>query len=63
MSASLCERIEINEGSAVLRGRAMPVDRVLDLLACGASFEEIMELYGSLRREDILACIEYAYSK
>lgn len=33
---------------------------VLDLLAAGASFEEILSDYPFLEKEDILATIEYA---
>jgi uncharacterized protein (DUF433 family) len=36
------------------------VTDVLELLGAGASFEEILEDYPYLEREDILAAIEYA---
>jgi uncharacterized protein (DUF433 family) len=36
------------------------VTDVLDLLSAGASFEEILQDYPSLEREDILAAIDYA---
>lgn len=36
------------------------VTDVLDLLSAGATFEEILEDYPYLEREDILAAIEYA---
>jgi uncharacterized protein (DUF433 family) len=36
------------------------VTDVLELLSSGASFEEILEDYPFLEREDILASIEYA---
>ena len=32
---------------------------ILDMLANGATFEEILEDYPDLQREDILACIAY----
>jgi uncharacterized protein (DUF433 family) len=38
----------------------MRVSDVLDLLAAGASFQEILSDYPSLQREDIVAAIEYA---
>jgi uncharacterized protein (DUF433 family) len=38
----------------------MRVSDVLELLANGASFEEVLEDYPSLEREDILAAIAYA---
>jgi uncharacterized protein (DUF433 family) len=36
------------------------VTDVLELLGAGASFEEILQDYPYLEREDILASIEYA---
>jgi uncharacterized protein (DUF433 family) len=36
------------------------VKDVLELLAAGASFEEILQDYPFLEKEDILAAIEYA---
>jgi len=36
------------------------VTDVLELLGAGANFEEILEDYPYLEREDILASIEYA---
>lgn len=36
------------------------VTDILELLSEGASFEEILEAYPSLQRDDILAAIEYA---
>jgi uncharacterized protein (DUF433 family) len=36
------------------------VTDVLELLSAGASFEEILEDYPCLEREDLLAAIEYA---
>jgi len=38
----------------------MRVTDVLELLAAGASFEEIMRDYPFLEREDILAALDYA---
>jgi len=38
----------------------MRVTDVLQLLSSGASYEEILEDYPDLVREDILAAIEYA---
>jgi uncharacterized protein (DUF433 family) len=36
------------------------VTDILELLSAGASFEEVLEDYPYLEREDILAAIEYA---
>ena len=38
----------------------MRVSDVLDLLAAGASFEEILRDYAFLERDDILAALAYA---
>ncbi len=38
----------------------MRVSDILDLLAAGASYEEILQDYAFLEREDILAAIAYA---
>ena len=40
--------------------RSLTVAQVLELLAGGMSFEEILEDYPYLEKEDILACLEYA---
>lgn len=47
-------------GHPCIRGMRIRVTDVLDLLSAGASFEEILEDYPYLEREDILAAIEYA---
>jgi uncharacterized protein (DUF433 family) len=60
-------RITIEEGKCggrpCIRGFRMRVSDVLQLLASGASFEEILSDYPFLEREDILAAIEYAASQ
>lgn len=57
-------RITINDaqcgGRPCIRGMRMRVTDILELLSAGASFEEILEDYPYLEREDILAAIEYA---
>ncbi len=58
------DRIEINPkkmgGKPVIRGTRIPVYLILELLANGWSFEEILESYPQLTKEDILAAIRYA---
>ena len=58
------ERIEINPqkmgGKPVIRGTRIPVYFILELLANGWDFDEILENYPQLTREDILAAIRYA---
>lgn len=57
-------RITIEQGKCggrpCIRGQRMRVTDVLELLAAGASFEEILADYPFLEREDILAAIDYA---
>ena len=47
-------------GRPCIRGKRIRVSDVLDLLAAGASYEEILRDYAFLEREDILAAIRYA---
>lgn len=64
MSSDLLSRITIEAGKCggkpCIRGYRMRVSDVLDLLAAGATFEEILTDYPFLEREDILAAISYA---
>jgi len=61
----LLERITYNPdilgGKPTIRGRRLAVENVLGMLASGDSPETIMEGYSWLEREDILACLAYAY--
>jgi uncharacterized protein (DUF433 family) len=47
-------------GRPCIRGHRLRVTDVLELLAAGASFEEILRDYSFLEREDILAALDYA---
>lgn len=47
-------------GRPCIRGMRIRVTDVLNLLGAGATFEEVLEDYPYLEREDILASIEYA---
>jgi len=62
--ADLLRRITIEEGKCggrpCIRGRRIRVSDVLELLSAGASFDEVLEDYPFLEREDILAAIAYA---
>jgi uncharacterized protein (DUF433 family) len=64
MNVERLNRITIEEGKCggrpCIRGLRMRVTDVLELLGSGASFEEILEDYPFLEREDMLAAIEYA---
>jgi uncharacterized protein (DUF433 family) len=62
-NADLLQRISIDAatcgGRPCIRGLRIRVADVLHLLSAGASFEEILADYPFLKREDILAAIEY----
>lgn len=64
MKSELLQRITIEPGQCggrpCIRGKRIRVTDVLELLSSGASFEEILEDYPFLERDDILAAIEYA---
>jgi uncharacterized protein (DUF433 family) len=64
VSIERLKRITLEEGKCggrpCIRGFRLRVSDVLELLAGGASFEEILADYPFLEREDILAAIEYA---
>ena len=64
MNAERLKRITVEEGKCggrpCIRGLRIRVSDILDLLASGASFEEILTDYPFLEKEDILAAIEYA---
>ncbi|NPA91870.1 MAG: DUF433 domain-containing protein [Chloroflexi bacterium] len=47
-------------GKPVIRGTRLTVDYILNLLAHGASVEEILEEYEGLTEEDIRACLLFA---
>jgi len=58
------ERITVNPkilgGKPIIRGTRLSVQFILELLASGATEEEILKDYSHLRPEDIRACLEYA---
>ena len=60
----LLERITVNPkimvGKPVIRGTRLTVEFVLNLLAHGASIEEILDEYKGLAPEDIQACLLFA---
>ena len=62
--ASLLDRITINpticHGKPTIRGLRYPVDMLLDLLAAGATPDEILADYADLEAADISALLAYA---
>jgi uncharacterized protein (DUF433 family) len=61
---SLLDRVTINpaicHGKPTIRGLRYPVDMLLDLLAAGATTEEILADYADLEAADISAVLAYA---
>lgn len=57
-------RITINDaqcgGRPCIRGMCIRVTDILELIASGSSFEEILEDYPYLEHEDLLAAVQYA---
>jgi uncharacterized protein (DUF433 family) len=57
----LLERIttdpDVMTGKPVIQGTRLTVDYILNLMAHGATEEEILEEYHRLKREDIRACL------
>jgi uncharacterized protein (DUF433 family) len=50
----------ICHGKPVIRGLRYPVENILELMASEMTFEEILEDYPDLQKEDPLACLKYA---
>ena len=63
----LNERITIEpgkrSGKPCVRGMRITVTDVLSYLASGMSFEEILDDFPYLEKEDILACLSFAANK
>lgn len=53
---------QVCHGKACIRGTRIMVSVVLDNLAEGLSFDELVEEYPPLTRDDITAAIKYAHS-
>jgi len=60
----LLERIALDRrilvGKPVIKGTRLTVEYILNLLAHGATMEEILEEYDGLYPEDIQACLLFA---
>ncbi len=60
----LLERIVLNPkvmtGKLVIKGTRLTVEFILNLLAHGATIEEISDEYEGLTAEDIQACVLYS---
>jgi uncharacterized protein (DUF433 family) len=51
---------EILAGKPIIKGTRISVEFVLELLSSGMSIEDIVKEYPHLKKEDILAALEYA---
>lgn len=51
---------EICHGKPVIRGLRYPVQTILELLNAGMTFDEVLEDYPDLEREDLLAALAFA---
>ena len=62
-AASRLDRITVDPsirfGKPIIRGLRVTVQDVLEWLASGMTFEQILDDYPYLEREDILAALEY----
>lgn len=61
----LLKRITFNplifSGKPIIRGMRVAVEHILGMLAAGSTVEELLEGYPFLEKEDIQACLVYAY--
>lgn len=60
------DRISIDanicHGQACIKGTRLPVHQIVGMLANGDTIESLLQAYPTIKREDILACLEYAAS-
>lgn len=61
---NLLERITVDSnichGKACIRHMRWPVEVIIDLIASGMSFEDILDDHPELEKNDILAALAYA---
>ena len=61
---SLLQRItispEVCHGKPTIRGLRYPVEAILEYIAGGDTFEEVLAEFPDLLREDLQACIQFA---
>jgi len=54
---------EILGGKPIIRGMRIAVEHVLGMLASGSTVQEILEGYPFLEKDDVQACIIFAYRR
>jgi len=52
----------ISHGQACIKGTRIPVHQIIGMLANGDTIEDLLKEYPSIKRDDILACLDYAAS-
>ena len=60
MNKLIIQDLDILGGKPIIKGTRMSVESVLELLASGMSTENILTDYPILKREHILAAVDYA---
>lgn len=64
MDNNLINRITISPdvcfGKPTIRNTRYSIDLILDLLSSGMSYDEVIDDYPAIQKDDILACISYA---
>lgn len=53
-------RSDVCHGKPCIKGTRIMVSNVLNLLAHGASLEDVLRAYPQLTRDDVFAALEYA---
>ena len=51
---------KVMAGKPILRGTRLTVEYILNLLAHGATEEEVLAEYAGLTRDDLRACLQFA---
>lgn len=60
MNKLITQDPDILGGKPIIKGTIMSVESILELLASGMGVDEILQDYPILKREHVLAAIEYA---
>lgn len=60
MNKLITQDPDILGGKPIIKGTRMSVESILELLASGMEVDEILKDYPILKREHILAAVEYA---
>ena len=58
------DRIDVSQkiavGKPIIKGTRLSVDFIIELLAQGWTIEQILKNYPQLKKEDVLAALEYS---